>query len=99
MNKNKIKFKYILGLWKTMPQYPTTEDIVYEVSLYLLKDGRPDGEFSTQTFNSIFGSSWQKNKHGEIIKKMIISGDLEETKKSTAAKKWYRINKNPYYNN
>lgn len=98
MNKNKIKFKYILGLWKTMPQYPTTEDIVYEVSLYLLKDGRPNGEFSTQTFNSIFGSSWEKSKHGEIIKKMIINGDLGETKKSTAAKKWYRINKNPYYN-
>jgi hypothetical protein len=97
MNRNKIKFKYLLGVWKTLPEYPTSDDIVYELSLYLLKDGRPHGEFSIQTLRSVFGPSWETNKHGEIIKKMIDAGDFEETKKSSASKKWYRISKTPYY--
>jgi len=97
MNRNKIKFKYLLGVWKTLPEYPTPEDVIYELSLYLLKDGRPNGEFSPQTLKSVFGGGWESNKHGEIIKKMITDGDFEETKKSTAAKKWYKISKNPYY--
>jgi hypothetical protein len=98
MNKNKIKFKYILNLWKSLPNYPTKEDIVYEVSLYLAKDGRPNGDISHQTFNSIFGSSWEKMKHGEVIKTMIEEGDFKEIEKSTGTKKWYRIKNNPYYN-
>ena len=28
MNKDQIKFKYILGLWKSLPTYPTNEDLV-----------------------------------------------------------------------
>lgn len=97
MDRNKIKFKYLLGVWKTFPEYPTLEDVIYELSLYLLKDGRPNGEFSPQTLKSVFGGEWESNKHWEIIKKMIADGDFEETKKSTAAKKWYKISKNPYY--
>lgn len=96
MDKNKIKFKYILGVWKTMSDYPTKEDIVYELSLFLFKDKRPGGEFSQQTFNSVFGSSWEQTKHGELINEMIGSGEFEETKKSTASKKWYKIKNNQY---
>ena len=88
-----------MGVWKTLPDYPTKEDIVYEISLYLLKDKRPNGEVSPQTFNSIFGSRWESESHGDIIKKMIEDGDFIETKKSTASKIWYRINNNPYYKN
>ena len=99
MNRNKIKFKYLLSVWKTMPDYPTQEDVVYELSLYLIKDGRPNGEFSPQTLKSVFGAGWEKNKHGEIIEKMMNKGDFEETKKSTVAKKWYKIKNNPYYKN
>jgi hypothetical protein len=96
MNKDKIKFKYILGLWKTMPEYPTGEDIIYELSLFLFKDKRPNGEFSHQTFNSVFGSSWETTKHGDLVKQMVESGEFTETKKSTASKKWYKIKNNPY---
>jgi hypothetical protein len=99
MEKNNIKFKYLMGVWKTLPNYPTKEDIIYEISLYLLKDKRPNGEFSPQTFNSIFGSRWERDSHGQIIKKMIEDGDFIETKKSTASKIWYKINNNPYYKN
>jgi hypothetical protein len=97
MDRNKIKFKYILNLWKSLPNYPTKEDIIYEVSLYLVKDGSHNGDISNQTFNSIFGSSWEKMKHGEVIKTMIHDGDFKEIEKSTGIKKWYRIQSNPYY--
>jgi len=42
MDKNKIKFKYLMNLWRTLPDYPTKEDAIYELNVYLLKDGRPN---------------------------------------------------------
>ena len=97
MNRNKIKFKYLLGVWKTLPNYPNQDDILYEISSYLLKDNRPNGEFSIQTLKSAFGNGWEKNKHGETFRKMMEEGYFEGTNKSTAAKKWYKIKNNPYY--
>jgi hypothetical protein len=94
MNRNKIKFKYLLNLWKNLPSYPTKEDVAYEITVYLIKDGRSNGDISMQTFNSIFGSNWEKTKHGEQIKAMIHDGDLTESPKSTASKKWYHLNEN-----
>lgn len=91
MNKNKVKFKYLLNVWKSLPGYPTREDVIYEISVYLIKDGRPNGDVSHQTFNSIFGSGWDKNKHGEVIRQMISEGDLIESEKSTPSKKWFKI--------
>jgi hypothetical protein len=87
MEKNKIKFKYLMGVWKNLPEYPTKEDIIYELSVYLLKDGRPNGDFTLQTFNSVFGQGWAKTKHGDVIKKLIEDGDFvaqntEDLKKS-----------------
>ena len=93
MNKNKIKFKYLLNIWKSLPNYPTKEDLVYEIEIFLIKDGRPNGDFSNQTFKSVFGSSWEKTKHGEVIKSMIEDKDFIESEKSSDSKKWYRINK------
>jgi len=62
-----------------------------------MKDGRPNGDFSEQTFNSIFGKSWGSEKTGSVISSMIQSGTIEETEKKTGNKKWYRIKENPYY--
>ena len=97
MNKNKIEFKYLMGIWKSLPDYPTKSDIIYELNVYLLKDGRPDGEFSYQTFNSAFGSDWEKTKHKLVIEDMIDSGEFEQTDKLSAGKRWYKIKCNPYY--
>ena len=97
MNKNQIKFKYILGLWKSLPSYPTNEDLVYEISLFLVKDGRPNGEFSPQTLKSIFGTGWEKSKHAEVFGEMLADGSIVETAKSSETKKWYRIKDNKYY--
>ncbi len=86
-----------MGLWKTLPEYPNPDDVIYEISLYLMKDGRPNGDFSEQTFNSIFGKNWSGEKIGEVINQMISSGSIQEVEKKTGNKKWYSIKENPYY--
>jgi hypothetical protein len=97
MDKNKIPFRYLMNLWRVMPDYPTERDVIYELSVYLLKDGRPNGEFSLQTFNSAFGQDWEKSNHKLVIEEMISNGSFVETPKSVAGKKWYKIKKNPFY--
>jgi len=96
MNRNKVKFKYLMNLWKSLPEYPTKEDIIYELSVYLVKDGRPGGEFTLQTFNSVFGSDWSKTKHGEVIENMIGDGDFVESGVYAGNKK-YKLKEVPRY--
>lgn len=97
MERNKIKFKYLLGVWKNLKEYPTPEDILYELNVYLMKDGRPDGDFSRQTFNSIYGNGWESTDHGIVIKSMFSNGDFIETERSKGNKKWYKVKDNKYY--
>jgi hypothetical protein len=78
-----------MGLWKSLPSYPTKEDVKYEISIFLLKEGRSNSEFSSQTLNSVYGSKWDTLPQGQVIKSMIESGEISETKKSTPSKKWY----------
>lgn len=89
--------KYLLGIWKDLPEYPTQEDIIYELNAYLVKDGRPDGDFSDQTFNSFLSPGWSKTKHGEIIKNLIETQVFEKIEKSVGNKNWYKIKNNPHY--
>lgn len=86
-----------MGLWKSLPEYPNSDDVIYEISLYLTKDGRPNSEFSEQTFNSIFGKNWANEKTGNAISRMIESGSINEIAKKSGNKKWYVIKDNPYY--
>ena len=97
MEKNKLKMKYLLGIWKDLPEYPTQEDIIYELNSYLIKDGRPDGDFSDQTFNSFLPAGWDKKKHGKIIKELIETQIFEKIEKSVGNKNWYKIKNNPHY--
>jgi hypothetical protein len=96
MNRTRIKFKYLMNLWKTLPHYPTKEDVVYELSVYLLKDGRPNGEFTSQTFNSAFGNGWQETKHGSLIETMIKDGDFIEVGVYSGKPK-YKLKETPRY--
>jgi hypothetical protein len=91
MERNKTKFKYLLGIWKTLPDYPNNEDVFYEISSYLIRDGRNGGEFSDQTFKSIFGSGWENTKIKKVVDEMILSGEIYESKKGTNGKIWYKI--------
>ena len=85
-----------MNLWKTLPGYPTKEDIIYELSVYLVKDGRPNGEFTTQTFNSAFGNEWQESKHGSVIDSMIKDGDFIEAGVYSGKPK-YKLGETPSY--
>lgn len=97
MEKGKIKIKYLLGIWKDLPDYPTKEDIIYELNSYLIKDGRPDGEFSDQTFNSFLPIGWEETGQGEIVRELIESEIFEKIEKTTGNKNWYKIKDNPHY--
>jgi hypothetical protein len=92
MNRNKIKLKYVLNLWKSLPGYPTKEDVLYEIESFLIRDSRP-GEFSHQTLNAVFGARWEKTDYGRVVKELIEEGLIEETKKASASKKWYKLKK------
>ena len=97
MNKNKIKFKYLMNLWRIMPDYPTKEDVIYELNVYLMKDGRPNGSFSIQTLKTPFGPNWEETKFKQIVDEMIETGEFEVDAKKSSSKVWYKIKNNPYY--
>jgi len=97
MNKNKIKMKYLLGIWKDLPEYPTKEDIIYELNSYLIKEGYPDGVFSKEIFNNFLPKDWEKDKFGELINELFETGVFEKSKKSTKNKDLYKIKDNPHY--
>ena len=97
MEKNKLKMKYLLGIWKDLPEYPTKEDVIYELNSYLIKDGRPDGEFSDQTFNSFLPEGWEGNKFGEAVNELIETDIFEKSEKTLGNKNWYKIKDNPHY--
>lgn len=94
MNRNKIKLKYVLNLWKSLPNYPTKEDVMYEIRSFLVRDSRHNGEFSPQTLNAVFGSRWEKTEYGKLVEELIQEGQIEETKKISASKKWYKLKNN-----
>jgi hypothetical protein len=81
-----------------MPDYPTKEDVVYELSVYLMKDGRPNGSFSIQTLKAPFGPNWEETKFKTLVDEMIESGEFELDDKKSSSKVWYKIKNNPYYN-
>jgi hypothetical protein len=97
MEKSKLKMKYLLGIWKDLPEYPTKEDVIYELNSYLIKDGRPDGEFSDQTFNSFLPENWESEKFGDAVKELIETEIFEKTEKTLGNKNWYKIKDNPHY--
>jgi hypothetical protein len=100
MNAQRIPVKYSMMLWKTLPDYPTKLDILYEVCLFLEKNGKT--EFSEQTLNSIWIDPagvqvWRGTKIEEIVKKLMDEGVFKEAK-TVNDKVWYVINedKNPF---
>jgi hypothetical protein len=97
MKREKIKLKYLMGIWKHLPNYPTSDDMIYEITSYLIKDGRPNGEFTFQTLNSVFGKGWEKTEVYQKIGQMIEKGEISRSEKKDNGKEWYKITENPYY--
>ena len=101
MERNNIKFKYLMNLWKVLPSYPNPDDVVYELSVYMVKDGRPNGSFSDQTLRHVFGKEWDTPVFQNLFKKMLsdetITEDLTKNSNQKVKKTWYKIKDNPYY--
>jgi hypothetical protein len=97
MEKNKLKMKYHMGIWKELPSYPCEEDVIFELNSYLVRDGRPQGEFSDQTFNSFFPAGWEGKKQGEVVKSLIEKGIFEKQKTKKDGTSVYKIKDNPHY--
>ena len=97
MEKNKVKMKYHMGIWKELSGYPTREDLIFELNSYLVRDSRPQGEFSIQTFNSFLPSDWEEKEFGTIVKSLISDGTFEPQKKNQKGKEFYKIKDNPHY--
>jgi len=97
MDKNKIKMKYHLGVWKLLPEYPNSEDLIFELNSYLIKDGRPDGEFSEQTFNSFLPFGWETDNFGPLVKELIDNEIFVKQKTNQSGKTLYKIKNNPHY--
>ena len=86
-----------MGIWKELSGYPTREDLIFELNSYLVRDSRPQGEFSMQTFNSFLPSGWEENEFGNIVKSLVNDGTFEPQKKNQKGKEFYKIKDNPHY--
>lgn len=100
MTQENIPVKYTLGMWKTLPQYPTKLDVLYEIYNYSFRQEK--AEFSEQTFNSIWydekgSGNWKGTKIEILVKDLIKDGTIKEAKK-TGDKVWYTLNnkQNPF---
>lgn len=80
-----------MNIWKSLPDYPTKEDIKYEISSYLYKDGKLDNGFSFSTLKTIYGKDWEETSHFNIIQDMIVSEEVEKLDKKAGGNDWYKI--------
>lgn len=103
MEKNKVKLKYHLNLWRTLPSYPTQEDILYEIYSFLLKDGKK--EFSDIAMNYIWkdeegNPNWKGTAIEDQFNKLIERRTIKKVNKEGAKteRSWYKIHKdkNPF---
>lgn len=83
-----------MNFWKTLPEYPTQEDVLYEIHYYLERDERSNGEFSQTTLDFVFRNSDPKEL--EIINSNISSlkknNGIIKTKETGEGKEWFKIN-------
>lgn len=84
--------KYHLGMWKSLPGYPTDSDFLFEVISYLEKNSKT-GEFSELTLNTAVGPKW-RDTHDLVFRRLIESGQIEAEQRKD--KTVYRVKSNPF---
>jgi len=89
MNKKQLKLKYLMGLWKTLPNYPTAEDVCYELQLHLQKEGLSQGELSSAAFKSLWGSGWTDSPQFQRVPELVSQGLLVQL--GTPARPRYKL--------
>lgn len=97
MNKDKLPVKYLISIWKTLPGYPTREDVLFEVHQYISK--KTSDEFSEQTLNGIWYdtggvANWRGTMYETRINEMMSDGTFEKTRtEEKTGKDWFKIAK------
>lgn len=94
-NQGKIKLKYILGMHKDMPGYPTGEDILYFViKRHFEKDGGDDITFTDNFIIKKLGQEYLdtilESLNGLVASEYVTI--VRETKDSTT----YKVLKNDF---
>lgn len=97
MNKDKLPVKYHISIWKTLPDYPTRTDILFEIYTYISK--KTSDEFSEQTLNGIWYdqggvANWRDTIFETRINEMMADGTFEKTRtEDKSGKEWFKIAK------
>jgi len=97
MNKDKLPVKYQINIWKTLPNYPTREDVLFELYMYISK--KKSDEFSEQTLNGIWYdaggvANWKGTAHESRINEMMTDGTFGKVRtEEKSGKSWFKIAK------
>lgn len=91
MTQENIPVKYSMGIWKSLPVYPTKGDVLYEIYSHLFKAGKT--EFSEQTLNSI----WFDEKGSGNWKCTRYEHHFIELQKDVTFKESKNVNGKPWF--
>lgn len=92
--KDMLPIKYLVGVWKTLPGYPTSEDVLYEICHYMNRKGMTD--FSELTFNGIWYdttgvANWKGTDVEARLNEMMSDGTFLVNRTDANGKNWYEI--------
>jgi len=93
---NKLKLKYIFGNYKDIDSYPTTEDAIYSVIIWMISNNKKDEDFSfsDKHFQKILEVE-DNDKISLLLNECVKLGYLEHLK-DTNIKSVYKLVKNPF---
>ena len=93
LNNRKLKIKYILGNYRELETWPTTEDVMYLLIQWAMSNEENDTSFSDIAMEKKIGIPKEKLK--EIFIELEKEGYIIK-EKDTNTKSVYKINKNPF---
>jgi hypothetical protein len=100
MTQENIPVKYTMNIWKSLPVYPTKNDVLFEIYSYLFKNSKT--EFSEQTLNAIWfddkgSGNWKGTKYEYFFVELQKDSVFKEIK-NVNGKSWLVIDeqKNPF---
>lgn len=101
MNKNKLKLKWILGIYKVLPSYPSQEDFLFEITEFHYQKDSLNDSFGKNVFKLIMGTKKFyefETKVDEFLEYAIANNFIK--KSETKNKETYIIVKEniPYLN-
>lgn len=99
MQEENVKLKYIIGIYKDLPEYPSAEDIYYFIYNRSVSKARPVVGFNF-TDNLIFskmGNELDETRVSESLQDLVDKGIIA-LKKSTKTRTSYEVVKDLYVN-